>query len=63
MKALYKTTYSGTRRFDTYSTKKAALDQARYAISIGNMRSCVHLRLPSGRWQNVKCLSRRRRRR
>lgn len=60
MKRVYKVTYNGTRRYNTYGTKKAALDQARYAVSIGNMKSCVFRRLPSGRWHTVTCLSRRR---
>jgi hypothetical protein len=57
-KQLYKTTYSSTRHFSTFTTKRAAIEQARYAIAMGNMRSCVHKRLPSGRWQMVKCVSR-----
>ena len=63
MKRLYRVTYKGTRHSDTYGTKRAAVDQARYAVSVGNTKSCVHVRLPSGRWQQVRCLTRRNRRR
>lgn len=58
-KTLYKVNYSGTRHINTYSTKKMALDQARYAVGIGNMKSCVSKRLPSGRWKLIKCVTRR----
>jgi len=57
----YKVTYSGTRHYDTYSTKREALDQARYATKVGNSKSCVSVKLPSGRWQQVKCVMRHRR--
>lgn len=59
----YKVTYSGTRHFNTYSTKKAALSQAKHAVGTGNMQSCIHKKLPSGGWHKVRCVRRRRSRR
>lgn len=57
-KNLYKVTYSGTRHFNTYTSKKAALDQARYAVGTGNMRSCVFVKLDS-KWSRLRCVERR----
>lgn len=54
----YKVTYSGTRSFDTFGTKREALSQAKYAVALGNRQSCVRVRLPSGSWKNVTCVSR-----
>jgi hypothetical protein len=57
----YKVTYSNTDKFDTFSTKKAALAQARYAVKAGNTKSCVHKKLPaSGDWHTVQCATKRR---
>jgi hypothetical protein len=57
----YKVTYSGTRHFNTYSTKKAALGQARYAVGTGNMKSCIFKKLPHS-WAQIQCVTRRQRR-
>lgn len=59
MKKIFKVTYSGTRKSDTFKTKKQAVAQAKYAIALGNSRSCVLERLPSGSWKNVTCVTRR----
>jgi hypothetical protein len=54
-------TYGGTRATDTFTTKRAALDQARFAVSIGNSRSCVEKKGVGG-WLPVTCVTRRKRR-
>jgi hypothetical protein len=63
MKSTYRVTYVGTRKTDSFKTKKAALAQARWATSIGNSKACVQIKLPSGGWQDVTCVRRRRRKR
>lgn len=60
-KKLYKVTYSGTRASHSYSSKRSALAQARWATQIGNMRACVHKRVGAGYIQ-VACVKRRKRR-
>lgn len=58
-KTRYKVTYSGTRHFNTYTSKSEAVSQAKYAVSIGNMQSCIFRKLPSGRWNKLRCVRRR----
>jgi hypothetical protein len=58
----YKVTYSHTRASDKYYTKAAALGQARWAVDVGNTRSCVHKRTPHG-WVQIKCVTRKKRKR
>ena len=59
-KTRYKVTYAGTRKAHFYSTLKAAREQARWAVGIGNTKSCIKRQLPSGRWELVECKIRRR---
>lgn len=58
MKSAYKVTYSGTRHFNTYSSKKKAVEQAKYAVGTGNMLSCIFKKMPSGGWHKMRCVSR-----
>jgi hypothetical protein len=57
----WKVTYSGTRHFNTYATKREAVEQARYAVGTGNMKSCIYKRVSArgAVWSQVKCLRRR----
>ena len=55
----YKVTYSGTRHTNKYTSKSEAVSQAQYAVSIGNMQSCIYRKLPSGRWNKLRCIRRR----
>lgn len=60
-KTKYRVTYSGTRHFNTYPSLKKALEQAKYAVGTGNMRSCIYRLLPSGSFKRIRCVKRRRR--
>ena len=61
-------TYSGTRHFNTYGTKREAISQAGYALGIGNREVCIH-KLESiyyatrsrgvPMWRKVRCMRRK----
>ena len=55
----YKVTYAGTRAHDSFATKREAVAQARFAVKIGNTRSCV---TKLGDYLPLVCITRRKRR-
>jgi hypothetical protein len=58
-KAPYKLTFEGTRKvLPAYTLRQAEAD-ARYWVGYGQKQVCIHRRLPSGGYIEVKCVSRR----
>jgi hypothetical protein len=58
MAGKWKVTYSSTRKSNTFATRREAAAQARWAVTMGNMKACVHRKV--GRtWKQVGCAKRR----
>lgn len=56
----YRLTFGGTRATKYAATLTAARKDARYWVDFGQMKVCIHKRLPSGDYRQVQCIKRSR---
>lgn len=56
----YVLTFGGTRTRHYAASLRQARADARYWIAYGQMKVCIHRRLPSGRLHQVECVGRKR---
>ena len=54
----YRLTFGGTRAAKYAPTLTAARKAARYWVAFGQMKVCIHKRLPSGDYRQVQCVKR-----
>lgn len=54
----YRLTFGGTRATKYAPTLTAARKDARYWVDFGQMKVCIHKRLPSGGYRQVQCVER-----
>jgi hypothetical protein len=59
---IYRLSFGGTRKKLYATSKKAAMDDARYWLRFGQKRVCIDALLPTGTERRVTCLERGRRR-
>ena len=57
--APYRLKFGGTRKTLPAASLKAALADARYWAGWGQKKVCIERRLPSGRFDLVRCVTRR----
>jgi hypothetical protein len=55
----YRLSFGNTRAKRWASTKKQAVADARYWLSVGQMKVCIDRKLPTGTMKRVKCLKRK----
>ena len=58
--APYRLVFGGTRKKLPAGTLKQANADARYWVAFGHAKVCIERRLPSGRFEQVKCVTRKR---
>lgn len=54
----YRLTFGGTRAAKYAATLTEARKDARYWVDFGQMKVCIHKRLPSGSYRQVQCVKR-----